>query len=94
MLTLLEFVGRRQLASEQVKLAGLYAGNPKRATARPTAERLLETFQEVTLTIIELPQQTIRHVTPLSPVHLRILEILGFSAEIYMSLEVISAKPP
>jgi hypothetical protein len=46
------------------------------------------------LTIIELPQQTIRHVTPLSPVHLRILEILGFSAEIYMSLEVISAKPP
>jgi transposase len=93
-LTLLEFVGRRQLASEQVKLAGLDAGNPKRATARPTAERLLETFPEVTLTIIELSQQTIRHVTPLSPVHLRILEILGFSAEIYMSLEVISAKPP
>jgi hypothetical protein len=61
--------------------------------ARPTAERLLETFQEVTLTIIELPQQTIRHVTPLSPVHL-LLEILGFSAEVYLSLEAISVKPP
>ena len=93
-LSLLEFVGRRQLASEQVKLSRLYAGNPKRETARPTAERLLETFQEITLTLIELPQQTIRHVTPLSPVHLRILEILGFSKEVYMSLEVISAKPP
>jgi transposase len=93
-LTLLEFVGRRQLAAEQVKLAGLYAGNPKRATARPTAERMLEAFQEITLTLIELPQQTIRHVTPLSPVHLRILEILGFSAEVYMSLEVVSDKPP
>lgn len=92
-LTLLEFVGRRQLASEQAKLAGLYAGNPKRETAQPTAERMLATFQEITLTIIELPQQTIRHVTPLSPVHLRILEILGFSAEVYMSLETISAKP-
>jgi transposase len=93
-LTLLEFVGRRQLASEQVKLAGLYAGNPKRETARPTAERLLEAFQEITLTRIELPQQTICHVTPLSPVHLRILEILGFSAEVYTSLEAISVKPP
>jgi transposase len=92
-LTLLEFVGRRQLALEHAKLAGLYAGNPKREMARPTAERLLETFQEVTLTIIELPQQTIRHVTPLSPVHL-LLEILGFSAEVYLSLEAISVKPP
>jgi transposase len=53
-LTLLEFVGRRQLAAEQVNLAGLYAGNPKRATARPTAERMLEPFQEITLTLIEL----------------------------------------
>jgi len=93
-LTLLEFVGRRQLSAEQVKLAGLYAGNPKRETARPTAERMLETFQEITLTRIELPQQAIRHVTPLSPVHLRILEILGFSAELYMSLEGIFDKPP
>lgn len=93
-LTLLEFVGRRQLALEQANLAGLYAGNPKRETARPTAERLLETFQEITLTIVELPQQTICHMTPLSPVHLRILEILGFSAEVYMSLEASSVKPP
>src|SRR5205823_2470195 len=50
-LTLLEFVGRRQLATAGVQLAGLYAGNPKRETARPTAERLLEAFQEITLTI-------------------------------------------
>src|SRR2546425_7935571 len=41
-LTLLEFVGRRQLAAEGMKLAGLYAGNPRRETARPTAEHLLE----------------------------------------------------
>ena len=73
-------MGRRQLAlGEGAKIAGLYAGNPKRETARPTAERLLEAFQDLTLTVIELPQQTIRHVTPLSPVQLRILEILGFS---------------
>jgi hypothetical protein len=57
-LTLLEFVGRRQLAAEGSKLAGLEAGNPQRATARPTAERLVEAFPEITLTIMEGPQQT------------------------------------
>ena len=93
-LTLMEFVGRRHLALEQNKMAGLYAGNPKRETARPTAERLLEAFEEVTLTVIELPHQTICHVTPLSPVQLRILEILGFSSELYTRLEAVSVEPP
>ena len=40
-LILLEFVVRRQLALEEATLAGVYAGNPKRATQRPTAEHLL-----------------------------------------------------
>jgi transposase len=93
-LTLLEFVGRRQLAGEEAKLAGLYVGNPKRETARPTAERLLEAFQDVTLTVIVLPQQTMRYVTPLRPIQLRILEILGFSAAVYMRLEALSVEPP
>jgi transposase len=79
-LPLLEFVGRRQLAGEEAKLAGLSGGNPKRETARPTAERLLEAFQDVTLTVIALPQQTMHYVTPLRPIQRRILEILGFSA--------------
>jgi transposase len=93
-LTLLEFVGRRHLALEEVKMAGLYAGHPKRETARPTAERLLEAFQEITLTVIELPQQTFRHVTPLSPLQRWSLGILGFSAEVYTKLEAISVEPP
>jgi transposase len=93
-LTLIEFVGRRHLALEQDKIAGLYAGNPKRETARPTAERLLEAFEDVTLTVIELPHQTMCHVTPLSSVQLRILEILGFSSEVYTRLEAVSVEPP
>ena len=44
-LTLLEFVVRRQLAELGTPLAGLYAGNP-------TTERLLEAFREMTLTLI------------------------------------------
>jgi transposase len=93
-LTLLEFVGRRQLATEGVKLAGLYAGNPQRATDHPTAERLLEAFQDITLTIIKRPQQTDRHMTALSPLQQRILEVLGFSSALYTKLCTISSEPP
>jgi transposase len=93
-LTLLEFVGRRQLATAGGKLAGLYAGNPQRATKRPTAERLLEAFQDITLTIIKGPQQTDRHVTALSPLQPRILEILGFSSALYTRLCTDSSEPP
>jgi transposase len=93
-LTRTAFVGRRHLALEKGKMAGLSAGNPKRDTARPTAECLLEAFQDLTLTVIELPQRTMRHMTPLSPVQLRMLEILGFSSEVYTRLEAISVEPP
>ena len=93
-LTLLEFVGRRQLAAAGAKLAGLYAGNPRRETARPTAERLLEAFRDITLTISEGPEQTTRHFTTLSPLQQRILEILGFSSELYTRLCTVSAEPP
>jgi transposase len=93
-LTLLEFGARRRLAEEQAELAGLYAGNPKRATARPTAERLLEAFEEITLTVIREPQQTRRHLTPLSPLQQRILELLDFQAAIYTQLCSESLEPP
>ena len=93
-LTLLEFVGRRQLAAEGATLAGLYAGNPRRETAHPTAERLLEAFRDITLTLIEGPQQTERRLTALSPLQQRILEILGFSSALYTRLCTVSAEPP
>ena len=93
-LTLLEFVGRRQLSAEGTQLAGLYAGNPRRATARPTAEHLLEAFEDITLTIVKGPQQSVRHMTALSPLQQRILELLGFSSELYTRLCTISSEPP
>jgi transposase len=93
-LTLLEFVGRRQLATAGAKLAGLYAGNPKRETDRPTAERLLEAFEDITLTIVKGPQQIVRHMTALSPLQQRILGLLGFSSTLYTRLCTVSSEPP
>jgi transposase len=92
-LTLLEFVVRRQLTAHGSTLAGLYAGNPKRETARPTAERLLEAFQEITLTVIERAHQIYRYLTELSPLQERILELLGFSSRVYRRLCTVSHEP-
>lgn len=85
-LTLLEFVVRRGLKAQDEELAGLYAGNPKRVTTQPTAERLLEAFQEITLTVIREPKQIRRHLTVLSKLQQRILALLDFSSDIYTRL--------
>ncbi|EAZ92402.1 hypothetical protein CY0110_01714 [Crocosphaera chwakensis CCY0110] len=49
--TLMEFVVRRQLHQCKSSLARLYEGNPKRATNRPTAEKMLRAFNNITLYI-------------------------------------------
>ena len=45
------FFLRRELAAQHATLNGIHAGQPQRATAHPTAERLLFTFKEITLLI-------------------------------------------
>jgi transposase len=93
-LTLLACVGRRRLAAEGTQRAGLSAGHAKRETARPTAERLLEGLHTITLTVLEEPQQTYRHLTALSPLHQSMLEIFGFSSEVYTRLGSVFPEPP
>jgi transposase len=93
-LTLLEFVVRRHLTQQGASLAGLYVGNPKRATTQPTTERLLEAFQEVFLTIVVEPHQTRRHLTALSALQQRVLVLLEFSPTIYSKLCEDSSEPP
>lgn len=94
-LTLVEYVVREGLQAAGETLSGLYAGNPKRQTARPTTERLLRAFRGITLTVVHLQDQTIRHVTPLSQLQQRILTLLGLPASIYENLALlVSSIPP
>ena len=86
-LTLLEFVVHRRLKEQGEQLLGLFPGNPKRATARPTAERILKAFQNLSLTILEVRGQEYGHVSLLNPLQQKILELLGLSPDIYSSLE-------
>lgn len=86
LLTLIEFRVRRGLAATQQELAGLYAGNPTRATARPTTERMLAAFREIHLTLLQEGETLRRHLTALSGVQQRILDLLNFPHTIYTDL--------
>jgi len=86
MLTLLEYVVRRCLKQQGATLVGLYKDSPRKATATPTAERLLQAFVPITLTQVQLPGQLVCHVTPLTLVQQQILALLGFPPDLYTSL--------
>jgi len=58
-LTLIEHTVRQRLADSNEKLPGLYAGNPKRATDRPTAEAMLQAFKGIYLSIVTLGEQVL-----------------------------------
>lgn len=93
-LVLLEGVVRHRLAQQESGLVGLDPVHRKRATRRPTAERLLKAFAYITLTvIIEGPGRRV-HVPELSTVQRRILSLLNLTPELYLKLVTYSAKPP
>lgn len=92
-LTLIEFVVQRRLKQEEQALFGLFPGNPKQATTRPTTERILLAFKSVTLTILQIKDEEYGHVSPLNPLQHQILQLLRLPADIYSSLEVSPAEP-
>lgn len=95
LLSLVEFVVRRELRQQQTALAGLYEGNPSRSTQRPTTERLLRVFQPITLTAVSWLGYQIRHLSPLSALQTQILALLGLPISLYADLaDDFNAIPP
>ena len=92
-LTLLEWRCRQHLADRHESLSGLYAGNPKRTTSRPTAEALLKAFQQIHLSVVTLGQQLHRHITPLSELQKRILALWDLSPHLYDQLGATFLEP-
>lgn len=81
--TLTEFCMRRDLAAAGETLKGLYDGNPARATAQPTTERLLKAFHNITLYRYQTASEVWFEITPLSALQRRILRGLGLPESIY-----------
>ena len=91
-LCLVEFDVREALRAQCEKLDGLYAGNPKRVTDRPTTELMLRAFVGIDLVVVSLGGTDWHSMTPLNAVQSRILGLLGFPAEIYQRLGAQSGE--
>lgn len=88
LLTLVEFVTRRNLAAAKATLSGLYAGLPKKATARPTVESLLQQFEGITLLSVRAGKQVHRQFQGLTVQHKEILKYMGLPVSVYTALEI------
>ena len=86
LLTLAEFVTRRNLAAAKAQLSGLYDGLPKKGTSRPTTERLLKQFEGVTLITMRVGEQVHRQLQDFTAQHREILKYMGVPASIYTAL--------
>lgn len=87
LLTVMEFVVQQHLQTLNQSLDGLYAGNPKRKTARPSAEQLLSAFREITLYFLK--DGTVE-LSPLTPLQQRILALMRVPLSIY---QLVSPSP-
>jgi transposase len=88
LLTLFELRVRAGLEEAEEELVGLYEGQPKRKTSRPTATRLLKAIarMEITLTRVASEEDAQWYVTALPPLLRRILELVDLSENIYTVL--------
>ncbi len=78
--TLMEFVVRQALQQAEDSLQGLYDGNPKRKTPRPSAEQMLKAFCHLTLYF--LPDSTV-FITPINQLQKQILLLMKIPESIY-----------
>jgi len=93
-LTLTEFRLRMALAQRQEQVIGLNPAVPSQATARPTTERVLQVFRNLTLTLVCTETAILRHITPLSATQQHILTLLNLPADLYSRLTDTSRSSP
>ena len=93
-IVLMEFRVRRELVVRKEVLYGLKASSPNSGTTKPTTEKMLEAFSNISWTIITLDEETTHyHVTPLSDTQIHILKLLNLSSDIYERLSLANPKP-
>jgi transposase len=87
--TLIEYVVRRSLAEKKEAVSGLYCGNPKKSTDKPTYEKILKAFSNISLTIFKTENGVEKQLIPLNQTQTEILRHLGMEVTIYTDLEKI-----
>ena len=91
-LMLFEVLVRRGQEQSGQGLTGLYPGQPKRTTSRPTAKRVLEAIAraQITLSWVEDREGRRCHLSRLPELIKRVLRYLGLSDRVYTRLVINS----
>ena len=92
-IVLTEFRIRRELHQRDQAIFGLKPGAPNSATIRPTTERILNVFGNITWSILTLDDTRHSHLTPLTDTQSHVLDLLGLSTDIYTNLSSHHPKP-
>jgi transposase len=93
-LTLVEWQVRERLRQEGVKLQGVYAGQPGRQTARPSAELLLRVMKTISVSVVLVNGQIHALLSPLTDVQKRLLQLWGLPPDLYEMVARGFSKPP
>jgi transposase len=93
-LTLVEYRVRTALSQQQTVLVGLNPASPRQATTRPTTERLIGAFGNITLTCLDSGGGNFRHIPSLSPLQQQIVGLLGLPPDLYERLGSAAANWP
>jgi transposase len=91
-LTLFEVLVRRGQEQHGEELPGLYPGQARRTTDRPTASRVLSAIARCKITVIGMDEgDGCRwHLTPLPPLVRRVLAYLGLAETVYTQIVINS----
>ena len=93
-LTVVEWGVRERLRQEGSKLQGIYAGQPGRQTARPSAELLLGAMKTISVSVVEVNGQTYAMLSPLTEVQKRLLELWDMPPDLYENVARGFPKAP
>jgi hypothetical protein len=85
-LVLMQLVAREKLQRAGTTRKGIYPGPPGRQTTRPTAEMMLPVWRGSTWSRMTVNGETYEHLTPLTPVQARIIELIGIPLETFSRL--------
>jgi transposase len=92
-LTLTEYRLRTALQQRGAALAGLNPASRAQTTTRPTTERVIAAFHNITRTALALPDSLLYHVTPLTPVQEHIIALLQLPPDLYARLASPAPQP-
>jgi transposase len=92
-IVLMEYRVRRELKKRDEMIIGLKPGSKTVATQRPTTERMLKAFANITWSTVTLDGTQHHHVTPLTDTQRHILQLLNLSTDVYERLTFHNPKP-